>query len=171
MSRRIIYAGQVVDLGIEPVQIPDGPAFDLEVVRHPGGAGVVALNEQQEVCLERQYRHAAGGWIWEIPAGKIDTGEPPLQTAKRELQEETGVTAEDWVSLGEMFSTPGFCDEKIYIYLARDLSLGQRQPEMYEHIEVHWIPLPKALEWVYDNTIQDAKTITGLTRAAWQLQS
>ena len=164
-SRRPLYRGQVVDLGIEAVCLPDGQRLELEVVRHPGGAAVVALDERERVCLLRQYRHAAGGWLWELPAGKIDPGEAPEQTARRELEEEAGLRAADWCSLGSVLTTPGFCDEVIHLYRARGLTRVTARPQAHELIEVHWVDYDEALQRVRGGDIRDAKTIIGLQLA------
>ena len=164
-NRRQIYKGALVDLGLEAASLPDGTSFTLEIVRHPGGAAVAAVSPDYRVCVLRQYRHAAGGWIWELPAGKIDAGENPLVTAQRELQEEAGFTAIDWTPLGSMLPSPGFCDELLSLYLARNLSQTATQPERHEFIEVHWLDLDKALQYAADNTYQDAKTVVTLFRA------
>jgi len=138
----------------------------MEIVHHPGGAAVVALDRQHRVCLLRQYRHAIGGWIWELPAGKIDYHEPPLETARRELTEEAGVEAGNWHSLGEMISSPGVCDEIIQLFLATDLQHVDSAPEEHEVFERHWIPWSQALQWVHDGTLNDAKSVVALLRAA-----
>jgi len=162
---RLIYQGRVLQLGIESVTMPNGKAVELEVLRHPGGAAIVALNQQKEVCLLHQYRHAGGGWLWELPAGKLETGELPQITAARELVEEAGLRAGQWDTLGKVLVSPGFCDEIIHLYLARDLTVVVSQPEEDELFEIHWIPLDQALEQVYDGTLLDAKTMLGLTLA------
>ncbi len=164
-SRRDIFTGQVVRLGIESLVLPNGVPLQLEVVRHPGGAAVVAINPQQEVCLLRQYRHAAGGWISELPAGKLEPDEPPQSTAARELAEEAGLAAAHWTKLGACHTTPGFCDEIIHLFLARDLTSVRAQPGEHELIEVHWLPLATALEQVSRGEIHDAKTMLGLLLA------
>ncbi len=164
-DRRIIHAGEVVNLGLEEVELPNGENFELEVIRHPGGAAVVALDTQNRICLLRQYRHAAGGWLWELPAGKIDHPEAPQQTAQRELQEEAGLTAEQWQSMGSFLSTPGFCDERIHLYLARDLQTTVTDRHIHEVIEVHWVDYDKAMEQLYSGDIIDAKTMLGLMLA------
>ncbi|TCK19177.1 ADP-ribose pyrophosphatase [Thiogranum longum] len=165
-KRKIIYTGNVVDLGIETVTLPTGDSMELEVVRHPGGAAIVAIDGQQRVCMLRQFRHAAGGWLWELPAGKIDAPESPDNTAKRELREEAGLTAEHWQSLGSFLSTPGFCDERIYLYLATTLHTTDSEPHPHEVIEVHWMPFSEALDMCDRNEIEDGKTLLGLARAA-----
>jgi ADP-ribose pyrophosphatase len=161
-KRKAIYQGEVVDLGLETVVLPNEQLLQLEVVRHPGGAAVVALDNSGQVCLLRQYRHAAGGWLWELPAGKIDHPETPEQTARRELREEAGLTADKWQSLGTFFSTPGFSDERIHLYLARALSRTETDRHADEVIEVHWVEVEQALEWVRCGEIVDAKTMIGL---------
>jgi ADP-ribose pyrophosphatase len=169
-NRKLIYPGRLVNLGMETAQLPDGRAFELEVVRHPGGAAVAALDQENQLCLLRQYRHAAGGWIWELPAGKLEPGEPPLHTAQRELEEEAGLIAQDWHSLGEILTTPGFCDEVIYLFLARGLTHTASHAEANECLEVHWLPLAQAMEWCMNGTIRDAKSLVGLFRAQAELQ-
>lgn len=165
-----IYQGKIIDLNIENVELPDGHRFDLEIVHHPGGAATVALDEKHNICLIRQYRHAAGGWLWELPAGKIDDREPPQQTAQRELQEEAGLSAELWQSLGSVISSPGIFTEVIHLFLARKLTDVGSQTEEEEHIEVHWMPFTTALAWASDQRIVDAKTVIGIFRAHALLQ-
>ncbi|MDM8547179.1 NUDIX hydrolase [Candidatus Venteria ishoeyi] len=165
IQRKAIYQGHIVDVGLETFQPEGHEPFEFEIVRHPGGAAVVALNEQNQVCLLRQYRPAVNGWIWEIPAGKIDFEEPPRQTAERELQEEVGLQANDWDDLGDMFSSPGFCNEIVSLYLARTLTQGAHNREPHELMEVHWVDFSTALEWAQSNKIRDAKTVIALYRS------
>ena len=162
---KLIYQGRVLQLGIESVTLPNGKAVELEVLRHPGGAAIVALNQQKEVCLLRQYRHAGGGWLWELPAGKLEIDEGPQTTAARELSEEAGLQAGRWDLLGEIIVSPGFCNEIIHLYLARDLTAVPARPEDDELFEVHWVPFEQALQQVHDGTLSDAKTMLGLTLA------
>ena len=164
-TTKLIFQGRVLQLGIESLTLPNGESLELEVVRHPGGAAVVALDHQDQVCLLRQYRHAGGGWIWELPAGRLEDNEPPHTTAARELAEEAGLQACHWDPLGKMLATPGYSDEVIYLFLARELTSVPAQPEEHELFEVHWIPFDQALEQVHDGTILDAKTMLGLTLA------
>jgi ADP-ribose pyrophosphatase len=166
IARRPVFRGRVIDVGVETVRLPNGGTAELEIIRHPGGAAVVALDDQGRVCLLRQWRHAGGGWLWELPAGKIDPGEDPAGTARRELLEEGGVEAERWQGLGHMLSSPGVFTEIIYLYLARDLRPAGHAQGHDEIIEIHWLPFEEALSWSLDGTITDAKTLIGLFRAA-----
>ena len=168
MTSRIrnIYSGRVITLNVEQVQLPNGSVADLEIVHHPGGAAAVAVDEARRVCLLRQYRHAAGGWLHEVPAGKLDNREPPLQCATRELAEEAGRTAQRWQSLGAYLSSPGVLTEVIHLFLAQGLSEVEATPEEHEVLEVEWWPLEEALDMALDGRIQDGKTIVGLFRAA-----
>jgi 8-oxo-dGTP pyrophosphatase MutT (NUDIX family) len=163
-SRRSIHHGSVVDLGLETVKLPNDEILALEIVRHPGGAVIVARDDDDQVCLIRQFRHAAGGWIWEFPAGMLEPGEDPEATAIRELYEETGCRAATWKSLGSTLSTPGFCTERLHIFLATDLEMETAAPEPHEFIEVHWMPLPRVLKMARSGEIDDAKTIVALFR-------
>lgn len=169
--RSALYQGSLVDLGIERVDLPNGRSIDIEIVHYPGGAAVVAVNSNREVCLIRQYRHAAGGWLRELPAGKIDSGEEPLNTAKRELAEETGVTANSWQQLDSIYVSPGYCDEQLFLYLATELHIGESNLNEHEMIEVHWKSLGIVLEMVDDNSICDAKSVAALCRTRqWSYQ-
>jgi ADP-ribose pyrophosphatase len=163
--RRRIYEGRAVNLDLERVVLPNGHEVELEIVRHPGGAAVVAVDERERVCLLRQYRHAAGGWLWELPAGKLDGGEPPLQAARRELAEEAGVTAGRWTPLGRMISSPGVFTEVVHLFLARDLHAAAAAPEHGECLEVHWVPLGDAIARALAGELEDAKTVIALARA------
>ncbi len=165
LSTREIYRGRVVRLNVETVELPNGHRVELEILHHPGGAAVVALDPEQRVCLLHQYRHAAGGYVWELPAGKLQPGEPPAETARRELIEEAGVAAAQWRDLGRFISSPGVFTERIYLYLARDLSPVVRNHEAAEVMEVHWVPFQEAVRRVHRGEIEDSKTCLGLLRA------
>ena len=123
-ERRRAFAGRVIAVDVERVELPNGALADLEIIRHPGGAAAVAINAAREVCLLRQYRYALGGWLWELPAGKLDGGEQPLRAARRELAEEAGVTAARWTPLGEFVSSPGVFTEVVHLFLATRLATG-----------------------------------------------
>jgi ADP-ribose pyrophosphatase len=164
-NKKIFYHGKIINLYRENATLPNGSRAEYEIVEHPGGAAVVALDEQHRICLLRQYRHVMHGWMWEIPAGKLDMEEPPLSTAKRELEEEAGLRATHWTSLGKMVSSPGVFTEVVYLYLARNLEHVPVCMEANELIEVHWIPFQKALTMASADEITDAKSLIGLFRA------
>lgn len=163
-SRRV-HHGRAVQLDVEQVVLPNGDEIELEIVRHPGGAAVVALDEDDRICLLRQYRHAAGGWLWELPAGKLDPGEDPFQAARRELAEEAGVTAQDWQGLGQMISSPGVFTEVVHLFLARGLSATAAAPEHGECFETAWVPRAEAVARALSGGIEDAKTVIAVLRA------
>ena len=167
-STRRIYTGRVVTLDVTDVLLPNGHRATLEIVGHPGGSAVVALNAGGEVCLLRQYRYAAGGWLWEVPAGKLD-GKTPDATARAELAEEAGVVARDWQSLGRIVSSPGVFREVVHLYLARDLAPVPAAPEREEVFEVCWVPLADAVRRALEGDIADAKSVVALLRAADRL--
>lgn len=160
------FRGRVVTANVEVVQLPDGQRVTLDIVHHPGGAAVVAIDAALRVCLLRQYRHAAGGWVWELPAGKLEPGEPPLATAQREIVEEAGVGAAQWEALGHIISSPGVFTEKIHLFLATGLSPAAQATEPGEVLEVHWLAFDEACRRVLAGGIDDAKTCVGLLRAA-----
>lgn len=166
-----IYQGRVIQLNVERVRLPNDQVADLEIIHHPGGAAIVAVDAQQRVCLLHQFRHAAGGYIWELPAGKIDHKEPPFQTAQRELVEEAGRTAGSWLSLGDYVSSPGVFTEVIHLYLARDLSEVPNAPEEHEVFQAEWLPFSEALRMAEQGELRDGKTLVGLFRAARALMS
>ena len=164
------YRGRVITVNVERVTLPNGRKADLEIIHHPGGAAIVAIDSEERICILRQYRHAAGGWLWELPAGKLEPAEPPLHTARRELIEEAGVEARNWYSLGDIFSSPGVFKEIIHLYLARDLTPRITAHEEHEVIEVHWIPLAEAWHRAAIGELRDAKTALGILRAQALLQ-
>lgn len=157
-----IYSGQVVTLNVDTVQLPNGLTVDLEVVRHPGASAVVPMKDAETVILIRQFRHAAGGFIYEIPAGKLTRGEDPLNCAARELEEEIGYCAGSFELLSSIFTAPGFTDEVIHIYVATGLRPGVQQLDRDEVLEVVEMPLKEAIENIEKGLIRDAKTIVGL---------
>jgi ADP-ribose pyrophosphatase len=163
---RQIYKGRVVDLRLEEVTLPNHVTVTLEMVRHPGAAAIVPLHDDQSVTLVHQFRHAAGGFIWEIPAGKLDGGEAPACCAARELREEVGLLAGELVPVGTIFTAPGFCDERIHLFVARRLTPTTQQLDTDEVLSVSRMPLQRALRMIRSGEIQDAKTIAGLHHAA-----
>jgi ADP-ribose pyrophosphatase len=167
---RNVFKGRVLTLNLERVRLPNGRVADLEIAHHPGGAAVVAIDAEGRVCLLRQFRHAAGGWLTELPAGKLDGGEPPLECAHRELAEEAGVNAGRWQKLGEYFSSPGVLTEVIHLFLARDLTPADAEPEEHEVFEVKWVPVDEAVAMAAGGGLKDGKSIVGLLWAHAALQ-
>lgn len=165
IKERLIYHGKIVDLYLDEVEFPNGAKAEFEIVRHPGGAAVVALDTENKVCLLHQYRFVADGWLWELPAGKRDAGEEPLLTAQRELEEEAAVRANEWSPLGKIISSPGIFTEVIHLYLARDLRTTTGNAEAHELFEIHWLPFDRALRMAHEGEIVDSKTLAGLFRA------
>ena len=159
------FSGRVIKVSVDEVRLPNGTHAQLEVVRHPGGAAAVAIDDTDRVCLLRQYRYVANGWVWELPAGKLEPAEPPLLTAQRELVEEAGLEARNWASLGTSLSSPGVFTEVIHLFLATGLSTAPAAPEANEVIEVHWVPFTEACERALTGDINDSKTVMGLLRA------
>ncbi|MGQ0695775.1 MAG: NUDIX domain-containing protein [Nitrospiraceae bacterium] len=157
-----IYTGRVVTLNIDRVTLPNGVTVDLEIIRHSGAAAVVPMKDDGTVVLIRQFRHAADGFIYEIPAGKLHPGEDPLNCAERELEEEIGYRASSFELLSSIFTAPGFADEVIHVYKATGLTKGHQQLDRDEVLDVIEMPLSDAMAKIEDGTIRDAKTIVGL---------
>jgi ADP-ribose pyrophosphatase len=165
MPGKTVYRGRVLNLTVEMAQLPNGKSVELELIRHPGASAVVPLRDDGNVVMIRQYRHAAGGLIDEIPAGKLDQGELPLSCAKRELQEEVGMRADRWHHLGTIFTTPGFTDEQIHLYLAQGLRAGEVAHDPDEYIEVTAYPLEEVVRLIREGRITDGKTICAIMLA------
>jgi 8-oxo-dGTP pyrophosphatase MutT (NUDIX family) len=163
---REIYEGQIVAVRVDTVQMPDGSSTDREVVRHADSVAVVALDAQQRVLLIRQYRHPIGRKLWELPAGLRDQdGEPPLETARRELAEETGIRAATWVTLVDLHPSPGISTEAVRVYLATDLKVQDRAGDAAgeeKDLEQRWLPLRRALEEVLSGAITNGLAVAGL---------
>jgi 8-oxo-dGDP phosphatase len=172
VSSEPVYEGRVISLVRDTVAMPGGGESVREVVRHPGAVAVVALDDDGRVVLLRQYRHPVGDYLWELPAGLRDAdGEPPLETAKRELAEEVLLAAQRWSLLATYYSSPGFCDELVFVYLAEGLSDAER-PDGFtlEHEEldmtVERVPLAEAVQRVFDGGIRNPAAVVGLLAAA-----
>jgi ADP-ribose pyrophosphatase len=166
-----VFTGRVIQFNLEQVRLPNDHVATLEIIHHPGGAAVVALDESNRICLVRQYRHAVGSYIWEIPAGKIDDKEPPLQTAQRELEEEAGRTAKQWRSLGDYLSSPGFVTEVVHLFLATGLTEVAHRLEASEVLESHWFPFEQVLQMAHSGELRDGKSLAALLRASAYVQS
>jgi ADP-ribose pyrophosphatase len=170
---RQLYKGRIVDLRLERITLPNGVTTDLEILRHVGAAATAAVDGDGRVVLIRQYRHAAGGYIWELPGGLLDgPDEAPAACAARELAEEVGLDAAEMLPLGAIFTTPGFTDERIHLFHARGLHAKEHAREADEAIaEVRRVPLGEALAMIRRGEIVDGKTIAGLHLAAAALGS
>ncbi len=165
-----IHTGRIIQVSTERLLYANGREYDLDFVRHPGAAAVVALDAAGRLCMVRQYRHGIADFLWEIPAGKLDPGEAPEACAVRELAEETGIVAQRWTSLGQYLPAPGIFTELIHLYLARDLSVGAPAPDADEDLELQWLPLSDAIAKVQRGEWNDGKTAVALWRAQYQLQ-
>ncbi len=166
-----IYTGRILNLDVDQVRFPDGSTGELEMIRHPGASAVVPFlsdpaGEDPQVLLLKQYRYAADGYLYEVPAGRLEPGETPLECARRELREETGCVAARLEPLLSVYTTPGFTDELIHVFLASDLTRGESQRDADEFFEVETLTLTRALEMIERGEIRDAKTIVGLLYAA-----
>ena len=164
--RREIFSGRIVRLGLETATLPDGRTVELEVVRHPGASAVVPLHADQTVTLVHQYRHAGGGMHYEVPAGVLEAGEAPEACAARELSEEVQLRADRLIALSTIFTTPGFTDEQIHLFVGLGLHATTDAPEDDEFIRVVRMPLSEALAMTTDGRITDAKTICALHLAS-----
>ena len=166
-----VYIGKLLHVMRRTVQLPNGRTTTREMIHHPGAAAMVVIDSENRVVFERQWRSPMDAAFWEIPAGKIDSGENPFDTARRELREETGITASKWVELGTIHNAIGYSDEHIVIYLAKGTIVGgSRELDDNEFIDVHKIPFDEALRMTRDGRITDVKTIIGLNWAEQYLQ-
>lgn len=164
MTNRLIHKGTLIELHKERVDLANGDHTYFDIVKHPGGAVIAALNDNNEICLLKQWRHAIDEEIWELPAGCLEPDEEPLTTAKRELEEEAGVTASDWRALGCICSSPGFSNELLYLFEARGLTKGALKLDAAEQLEAHWLPLTQVTEMAQNGEIIDAKTLALLSK-------
>ncbi len=166
-----IYTGKIVSLDVDTVRFPDGSSGDLEMIRHPGAAAILPFlsdpdGGDPQILLIRQYRYAAGGYVYEVPAGRLDPGEDPKDCARRELLEETGCRAQSVKYLTTIFTTPGFTDEKIHLFMATGITAGTAKPESDEFMELQPRTVSQALRMIQAGEIQDAKTIVTILYAA-----
>jgi len=161
-----LYDGKIVKLFRDVVELPNGKTALREVVRHPGGVIILPIDDAGNVHLVRQFRYAYDRAILEIPAGKLEYGEEPLSAARRELEEEIGAKAESWVPLGDIWPTPGFCDEVQHLWLARGLTFGKTNPDEDEFLEQVQLPFAQAFAMAADGRMQDGKSVVAILRAA-----
>jgi 8-oxo-dGTP pyrophosphatase MutT (NUDIX family) len=170
ISSKSLHRGRIIEVSTEVLRYSNGREHELDLVRHPGAAAVVAVDGSNRVCFVRQYRHGIEDFLWEIPAGKLDKGEAPLACAMRELAEETGVTARSWTPLGLYVPAAGIFTEVIHLYLARELEVGVATPDVDEELGLEWLPLGEALGRVLRGEWNDGKTAMALVRAQYHLQ-
>lgn len=161
-----VFEGKIINLKKETVLLPNGKEAEREIVEHPGGVSVVALDDEKNVYMVRQYRRPFDDVMLEIPAGKLNYGEDSFECGKRELEEETGMLAERFDFLGQFRLTPGFCNELHYIYLARNLKKGVVHPDEDEFLEIEKIPFEELVDMIMSNKISDAKTVMGILKAS-----
>lgn len=162
ISGQEIFRGKIINLRVDTVRLPNGKEATREVVEHPGAVAIAALNEKNEIILIHQYRAPVDEVIIEIPAGKLERGEDPFLCAQRELEEETGWLAGKWEHIFTFYTTPGFSDEVMYLYLAKDLQVSQQSLDEDEFVEIITVPVEAALEMAKTGQIKDAKTIMGI---------
>ena len=171
IETRRAYSGKVISLDVDTVRFPDGTSGELEMIRHPGASAVLpfmsdANGGDPQILLIRQYRYAADGYVYEIPAGRLEPGEDPKDCARRELLEETGCSAESVKYLTTIFTTPGFTDEKIHLFMATGVTSGEAKPESDEFVELQPRTISQALRMIQAGEIQDGKTIDTILYAA-----
>jgi ADP-ribose pyrophosphatase len=169
LERRTIYDGRIVKLSVDTVRLPNANVAELELIRHPGASAVVPIDAEGRVLMVRQYRYAASGWLLEVPAGKLDAAEPPEVCARREVEEETGFRPGRLIPMGWIFTTPGFTDEKIWLFLALDLEASRQNLQSDEVLDVEPLPLAEALRQATHGEIRDAKSICSLLRTPYFL--
>lgn len=166
LASRYVFEGKILKLRVDTISLPNGRTGTREVVEYAGAVAVVAIDDDDRVVLVRQYRYPVGAELLEIPAGKLEAGEGPLETARRELLEETGYAARDWRLLRTFYSTPGFTSEKMHVFLARGLEKGPAATDEDEFIEVEVLPFERTLELIAEGVICDGKSLVGLLSVA-----
>jgi ADP-ribose pyrophosphatase len=169
IESRTVFDGRVLGLSVDRVRLANGRTSELEVVRHPGAVAIAPLTARGELLFVRQFRYAIGEWLFEVPAGKLDPGEDPEAAAVRELEEETGFRAGSIEALGRVWTTPGFSNEAIWLYLARDLAPSRQALEDDEVLTVERVPLAVAIEQALDGSLFDSKSVCCVLRAARRL--
>ena len=164
VDSREVFKGRIIRVRLDTVCLPNGKESTREVVEHPGGVGILAIDREDRVLLVRQYRYAFGRVLTEIPAGKREPGEPPFVTAQRELQEEVGAVAGKWTELGSLIASPGCYGETLYLYMAEDLRFGETHPDEDEFLEPLRLPFDEAVRQCMDGTLTDAKTVAAVLK-------
>lgn len=162
LNKRMIYAGKILNLRVDEVMLEDGKVAKREIVEHRGAVVIVPVLNDGRIVMVRQYRYAAGEEVLELPAGTLEEGESPINCARRELLEETGYKAEEIKELISFYSSPGFCDEKIHLFLARDLREGEQKLESDERVKVEVYSIEELREKIKTGNLKDAKSIAGI---------
>jgi len=171
LSRRVAYSGKILTVNIDRVALPNGRDVELEFIEHPGASAVVPLHADGTVTLIRQFRYATGGYILEVPAGKLDPGETPEQCARREVEEEAGVRAGALHALGAIWTTPGFTNERIWLFAATQLAAGAQDLQQDEVLDVVRMPLREALALIERGELPDGKSLAALVRTDQELRA
>ena len=164
LSSEMKFDGKLIKVTYDIADVNGKEAW-REVVHHPGASAVVAIDEENRIIMEKQFRYALNDYLLEIPAGKLDAGEDPLVCAKRELEEETGIIASEWISLGTIATSPGFCNEVIHLYVAKGLSKGEIHWDEDEYVEVERYTFDELLQRIKEEKIKDSKTLSALLLA------
>ena len=167
IEQRTVFSGRIIETRVDTLLMPDGKQITREVVQHPGAVAIIPIDTEDNVLLVRQYRYAAGQSLLELPAGVVESGESPDDTAQRELQEEIGYASNNLRALGGVYSSPGFCTEFLYLYIARDLVPSRLPGDEDEDITVETIPMSRVDRLIRLGEIQDAKTVAGLLMARY----
>lgn len=171
LSSQSVFDGRILHITLDEIELPNGKQSKREVVNHPGGVAVAALDEENNLLFVRQFRYPYKEVVLELPAGKLEKGSTPLENGKRELLEETGAEGYSYISLGQVYPSPGYTSEIIHLYACRVKSVGESRPDDGEFLNVEKIPLDKALEMVLNNMIPDSKTQIAVMKTALLLQS
>lgn len=170
VESRLVHRGRVFDVYRDRAVVDDGTPIEMDVIRHPGATAIVPFTADGSLVLIRQYRYALNREIWEIPAGTLEAGETPMICARRELEEEAGVTARIWTPLGVVTPLPGYADEVIHLFMAEGLSPSRQDLDPDEFVSVHTVPWETAMDMVYQGVVQDAKTVAGLFMAQMAIE-
>lgn len=171
IASKTIYEGKILQVTLDDIELPDGKRSKREVVNHPGGVAVAALDEKNNLLFVKQFRYPYKEIVLELPAGKLEKGMSPLENGKRELLEETGAVGYSYISLGQVYPSPGYTTEIIHLYACKIESLGESRPDEGEFLNLEKLPLDKAVEMVLNNRIPDAKTQIAVLKTAMLLNS